>query len=54
MAKKKPRASKAKGYAKMSQKEKFIAAAKESGSDESGETFTKSLEKLLPMRPKKV
>lgn len=39
MPSKRPKAKKPKGYAKLSQKEKFIAAAKQFEADETGKTF---------------
>jgi hypothetical protein len=51
MPAKKPRASKPKNYAKLSQKQKFIAAAKSAEADESGETFDRAVDELL--RPKR-
>lgn len=44
---------KAKGYAKLSQKEKFRAAAKEFEADETGETFLKSFKTIANHKPKK-
>jgi hypothetical protein len=53
MASKKPRAKKPKGYDKLSQKEKFIAAAKAHGADETGETFLRSFKAIAkPKVPK--
>ena len=46
MAKKKPKAKLPKGYARLSQKEKFIAAAKAAGVDETGETFLRSFKTI--------
>jgi hypothetical protein len=46
MPSKKPPAKKPKGYAKLSQKEKFIAAAKEFEADETGKTFLTSFKKI--------
>jgi hypothetical protein len=46
MPKKKAPAKKPKGYAKLSQKEKFIAAAKEFEVDETGETFLRSFKRI--------
>lgn len=50
MSEKKPKAAKAKGYDALSQKQKFIAAAKAGEADETGETFRKTVKKLLPER----
>lgn len=49
MAKKPPKAKK-KPKQTLSQKEKFIAYAKRVEADESGETFEKSLGKILPKK----
>jgi hypothetical protein len=46
MPRKKPKAKRPKGYAKLSQKEKFIAAAKEFEADETGETFLRSFKTI--------
>ena len=46
MADKKPKAKKPKGYAKLSQKEKFIAAAKEFEVDETGKTFLRTFKAI--------
>jgi hypothetical protein len=43
---KKPKTKKPKGYAKLSQKEKFIAAAKEFEADETGKTFLATFKKI--------
>jgi hypothetical protein len=45
---KKPKAKKPKGYKKLSQKEKFIAAAKAADADESGETFGRVMREVIP------
>jgi hypothetical protein len=47
----KPKKQKPKNYDKLSQKEKFIAAAKASDADESGEMFISTIKKVLPKRP---
>ncbi|HEX4636272.1 MAG TPA: hypothetical protein VH189_08825, partial [Rhizomicrobium sp.] len=52
MPKKKPKAKRPKGYSKLSQKEKFIAAAKEFEADETGETFLKSSKTIAKAKPK--
>ena len=46
MPKKKAPAKKPKGYAKLSQKGKFLAAAKEFEADETGETFLRSFKAI--------
>ena len=46
MPKKKAPAKKPKNYAKLSQKEKFIAAAKEFQADETGKTFLSSFKTI--------
>jgi hypothetical protein len=53
MPEKRKKAKKPKGYAKLSQKEKFIAAAKEFEVDETGETFLKSFKTIANHKPKK-
>ena len=53
MADKKPKAKKPKGYAKLSQKEKFIAAAKAAEVDETGETFLRSFKPIATHKPGK-
>ena len=53
MADKKPKVQKPKGYAKLSQKEKFIAAAKAAEVDETGETFERSFKTIARHKPKK-
>lgn len=50
MPAKKPKASKPKNYGKLSQKQKFIAAAKAVEVDESGNTFTIQLRRIVPSR----
>lgn len=40
---KKPKAKKPKNYANLSQKQKFIEAAKQAETDESGETFERAV-----------
>jgi len=52
MPKKNSPAKKPKGYAKLSQKEKFIAAAKEFETDETGETFLRSFKTIAKHKPK--
>jgi len=52
MPKKKPKAKRPKGYAKLSQKEKFIAAAKEFEVDETGETFLRGFKTIAKHKPK--
>jgi hypothetical protein len=46
MPAKKPKAKKPKNYAKLSQKQKFIAAAKAAEVDETGETFDRMFKKI--------
>jgi hypothetical protein len=52
MPDKKPKAKKPTGYAKLSQKEKFIAAAKEFEADETGETFDRTFKTIAKHKPK--
>ncbi len=52
MAEKKPKADKPKNYAKLSQKQKFIAAAKAAEADETGTTFNSTIEKLIGPKPR--
>ena len=53
LPKKKAPAQKPKNYGKLSQKEKFIAAAKAHGADETGETFLQSFKAIAkPKVPK--
>jgi len=52
MPEKKPKAKRPKSYAKLSQKEKFIAAAKEFEADETGDTFLKSFKIIAEHKPK--
>lgn len=52
MPERKPKAKKPKNYAKLSQKQKFIEAAKASEADETGEVFTKAFKKVLPKKPR--
>jgi hypothetical protein len=47
MPAKKPPASKPKNYARLSQKQKFIAAAKAAEADESGEIFDQAVRKVI-------
>ena len=51
MPSKKPPVKKPKGYAKLSQKEKFIAAAKAAEVDETGETFLRSFKTIAIHKP---
>ena len=51
MPEKRVKAKKPKGYAQLSQKEKFLAAAKEFEADETGETFLRSFKAIA--KPKK-
>jgi hypothetical protein len=53
MPSKKPLAKKPKGYAKLSQKEKFIAAAKEFEADETGKTFLGAFKKIAKYKAKR-
>lgn len=50
--KKKAPAKKPKNYAKLSQKEKFIAAAREFEADETGKTFDRSFKTIAKHKPK--
>lgn len=50
MAVKKSKPKKPKNYAKLSQKQKFIAAAKAAEVDESGEPFETALTKIIPTK----
>jgi hypothetical protein len=52
MAAKKPKPKKPKNYANLSQKQKFIAAARAAVSDETGETFQSAFDKIIPPRKK--
>lgn len=52
MAEKKPRAKKDPNYRKLSQKEKFLAAAKEFEADETGKTFLGSFKTIAKHKPK--
>jgi len=52
MRKVKPKAKRPKGYAKLSQKEKFLAAAKEFEADETGKTFLQSFKTIAKHNPK--
>ena len=52
MADKKPKAKKPKGYHKLSQKEKFITAAKVAGVDETGETSLRSFKTIAKAKLK--
>jgi hypothetical protein len=53
MAEKKPRAKKDPNYRKLSQKEKFLAAAKEFEADETGKTFMGSFKAIAKPKNKK-
>ena len=53
MHKKKAPAKKPKSYAKLSQKEKFIAAAHEFGADETGKTFLASFKTIAKAKVKR-
>jgi hypothetical protein len=52
MPNKKPKAKKPKGYAKQSQKERFLAAAKQFEVDETGETFDRTFKTIAKHKPK--
>lgn len=52
MPKKKAKAAKPKGYAKLSQKEKFLAAAQEFEAEQTGETFLRSSKSIAKHKPK--
>ena len=52
MPEKRKKAKRPKGYAKLSQKEKFLAAAKEFEADETGDTFLKSFKTIAKHKPK--
>jgi hypothetical protein len=49
--KKKTPAKKPKNYAKLSQKEKFIAAAREFEADETGKTFLRTFKNIAKHKP---
>ena len=49
MPEKRPRRKVPKNYAKLSQKQKFIAAAKAAHADESGEAFTSAFSRVVPV-----
>jgi hypothetical protein len=51
MPEKRKKAKKPKGYAKLSQKEKFLAAAKEFEADETGKTFLQSFKAIAKHKP---
>jgi hypothetical protein len=53
MAEKKPKAKKPKNYAKLSQKEKFLEAAKMFEADETGETFLRSFKTIAKPKAKR-
>ena len=50
MPERKPKAKKPKNYTKLSQKQKFIEAAKQAEADESGETFDTTMDRIIPKR----
>lgn len=50
MPERKPKTKKPKNYAKLSQKEKFIAAAKEFEADETGKTFLVSFKTIAKQK----
>jgi hypothetical protein len=52
MPEKKPKAKKPKNYAKLSQKQKFIAAAKAMEVDETGETFLRTFKPIATYKKK--
>jgi hypothetical protein len=52
MPKKKAPAKKPKNYAKLSQKEKFLAAAQEFEAEQTGETFLRSFKTIAKRKPK--
>jgi hypothetical protein len=52
MPDKKAKAKKPKGYAKLSQKDKFLAAAKEFEADETGKTFLRSFKAIAKPKVK--
>ena len=52
MSVKKPEKSKKKVKQNLSQKERFIEYARETECDESGETFEKAMQKILPNKGK--
>ena len=52
MPKKKAPAKKPKNYAKLSQKEKFMAAAQEFEAEQTGETFLRSFKTIAKPRAK--
>jgi hypothetical protein len=51
MPDKKPKAKKPKGHAKLSQKERFLAAAKQFEADETGETFDRTFKAIAKHKP---
>lgn len=53
MPEKRKKAKKPGGYAKLSQKEKFLAAAKEFEADETGKTFLQSFKAIAKAKPAK-
>jgi hypothetical protein len=50
MREKKPKPKKPKGYAKLSQRQKFLAAAKAAEADDTGETFERAMQMLAPAK----
>ena len=52
MPKKKAPAKKPKNYAKLSQKEKFMAAAQEFETEQTGETFLRTFKTIAKHKPK--
>ena len=52
MPKKRAPAKKPKNYAKLSQKEKFLAAAQEFEAEQTGETFLRSFKTIANHKPK--
>jgi hypothetical protein len=53
MPNKKAPAKRPKNYGKLSQKQKFIAAAKAAEVDESGDTFMRAIKKIAKAKPTK-
>jgi hypothetical protein len=53
MPDKKPKAKKPKGYSKLTQKEKFVAAAKEFEADETGKTFLRAFKAIAKPKASK-
>jgi hypothetical protein len=52
MPEKQPKTKRPKNYQKLSQKEKFMAAAKQFEADETGETFLRSFKTIAKHKPK--